>query len=212
MVYIYVTNIQSLPDPKEYPEIMQGLPEERQQKIMKFKQSKDRIQSLGAGLLLQQVLQKYEISMQNIRLGDGGKPEVEGICFNLSHSKDYAVCAVSGKNVGCDVEKIGDAPFRKIEQRFSENEVRYLSEIPEERQKEEFYRLWTMKESYLKMTGEGLRIPLNKFEMEFGAEVRVYRDGKCCNCHMKEYRIPGYKLAVCAEEAEFAEDVEYLQV
>lgn len=209
MVYVYIANVQNLPDPKEYPAIMQGLPEERKQKIMRFKYSEDRRQSLGAGLLLGKVLKSHGISMNDIKIGNGGKPEVEGVCFNLSHSGEYAVCAVSESCVGCDVEKIANAPLRMAEKYFGENEIRHLAEISEEKRNEEFYRIWTMKESYLKMTGEGLRIPLDKFEIEFGDEIRIHREGEICTRHVKEYMIPGYKLTVCAEEAEFAEDVEY---
>lgn len=210
MVNVYVTNIRDLPDPEEYPEILAGLPEERKKKILRFRNAEDRKQSLGAGILLQKVLKRHGISNEEIQIGDGGKPEVEGICFNLSHSADLAVCAVSEKNVGCDVEQITDAPMRLIQKRFCENEIRHMAKTPEEKKNEEFYRLWTMKESYLKMTGEGLRVPLNEFEIRFEEEIRIFRGGKYCSCYMKEYEISGYKLTVCAEEEKFAENVEFM--
>ena len=55
------------------------------------------------------------------------------------------------------------------------------------------------------MTGEGLRLALNQYEFIFEEKVKVLRDGQVCNCFVKEYMLPGYKLAVCAEEEEFAE-------
>ena len=72
----------------------------------------------------------------------------------------------------------------------------------------EFFRLWTMKESYLKMTGEGISFPLNRIEFKLGEPIGVYRDGEKCDCHVREYEIPGYKVSVCAEEDEFAEKIE----
>ena len=67
----------------------------------------------------------------------------------------------------------------------TETESAYLKN-----EKDEFFRLWTMKESYVKMTGEGLRLPLNQFEIRFEERVKIYRDGKTCACFLKEYEIP----------------------
>lgn len=210
MVNVYVTNVQNLPDPKEQPEIMQGLTKERVEKILKFAQPEDWKQSLGAGLLMKKVFEEYHISLDAVKVGANGKPEVDGFCFNLSHSGDFAVCAIGEKQVGCDIEQVAIAPMRLAEKYFCENEILHLAETLEEKKNEEFYRIWTMKESYLKMTGEGLRIKLNAFEIKFGEEVQVWREEKLCDCRVKEYESPGYKLTVCAEEAEFAEEVEFI--
>ena len=59
-----------------------------------------------------------------------------------------------------------------------------------------------MKESYVKMTGEGMSLPFDQFEVipgETGASVR--RGGRLLPCRLHEYTIPGYKAAVCTEEA-----------
>ena len=47
-----------------------------------------------------------EICWRILRTNENGKPIVEGICFNLSHSGDYVICAVSERPVGCDIEQI----------------------------------------------------------------------------------------------------------
>lgn len=200
-----MTNVTSLPDPREFPEIMNGLPEERKQKTLRYKQLNDRKQSLGAGLLLEKVLRIRGKSMETIRYGEHGKPEIDGIYFNLSHSHDIAVCAVSDKPVGCDVEKIEEVTKRIAERFFTENEIAYLERFEEEEKLNEFFRIWTMKESYMKMTGEGMSLGLKNFEFIFRDKVEVYRENNLCSCTIKEYEIPGYKLTVCAEETEFAE-------
>lgn len=212
MVYVYAADVAHLPDPKEVTEWMEGLPEERKQKILRYKQSKDRKQSLGAGLLLKHVLYRHGTDMENIRLGEYGKPELDGICFNLSHSQEMVVCAISDKAVGCDIEKMGNAPERIAERFFCENEIKYLESFKNEKKDREFYRLWTMKESYMKMTGEGMHLELNQFEFIFEDRVKVVRGGKICPCFVKEYALPDYKLTVCAEEAEFAEKIEYVRL
>ncbi len=208
MVRVCAVNITDLPDLPEDKELMEKLPENRKQKIMSCRHPGARRQSLGAGLLLQYVLQDYKLTEQDITVGQYGKPEIEGICFNISHSKDMVVCAVSEYPVGCDIEKITTVPEGVAERFFSKGEVNYLNQVPKEEEREAFFRLWTMKESYIKMTGEGLHLPLNQFELRFGEDVRVCRDGEIRNCFFKEYEIPGYKLTVCAKENQFQEKIE----
>lgn len=212
MVYIYAADVSNLPDPKEFPEYMEGLPEERKQKTLRYVQEKDRKQSLGAGLLLKYVLNRHGVKYENIRIRENGKPESDEICFNLSHSDNMAVCAVSEQKIGCDVEKIKNAPERIAERFFCKDEILHLEKFKDEAKNQEFYRLWTMKESYMKMTGEGMSLALNQFEFVFGDFVKVVRDGKICSCFIKEYELPEYKLTVCAEEAEFAENIEYIKL
>lgn len=215
MVYVYATDITNLPDPLKSPQIMKKLSESRKQKITRCKQIEARKQSLGAGLLLGYILNQYGLVDKEIKYGSNGKPEIEGICFNISHSKKMVVCAVSNKPVGCDIEKISAAPQKVADRFFSKNEIEHLAQFSGEEKNREFYRLWTMKESYMKMTGEGMRLPLNQFEIRFEERPKVLRDEKIQNCFIKEYELPQdaisqYKLTVCAEEDEFSERVQYI--
>ena len=206
MVNVYVADITDLPDPLENPERMEGLSEERKSKIMRCKRSESRRQRLGAGMLLREVLNRHGAQEQDIQIGKNGKPEVEGVHFNLSHSYNLVVCVVGNDVVGCDVEREETTDKSDIADRFfSENEILYLNE-----NKEEFVRLWTLKESYVKMTGEGFGASLNQFEVCLEDEVKVYRNGIPSDCTVKEYEIPGYRLAICAKEDEFSEEVEYI--
>lgn len=191
MVHVYAADVSALSDPMEYPKVMEGLPENRQKKILNAKQKQNRMQSLGAGLLLKQVLYRHGISLDTLGIDANGKPTVDGICFNLAHSGNYVICAVSKSSVGCDIEQIQDAPKRVAERSFSVEENAHLEQFSGAAYNREFFRIWTKKESYLKMTGTGLRVPLDTLEVE--------------DCYLKEYEIPGYQVTVCAEENEFAE-------
>ncbi|MBD5556785.1 MAG: 4'-phosphopantetheinyl transferase superfamily protein [Roseburia sp.] len=213
MVHLYAADISNLPDPKENPEVLENLTDERKKNTMRFVQAADRKRSLGAGILLGKILPLYGASPEEIRIGADGKPEVEGICFNLSHSAEFVICAVGEQAVGCDVEKIAKAPERVAEHFFHRHEAEYLRACGEEGRAAMFFRLWTMKESYIKMTGEGMRLPLDSFEFLLDAEkVSVWRDGQMLSCHIMEYEIPGYKVSVCAKEDEFAQYVEYIEL
>ena len=151
MVRVYISNVSNLPDPNENLWIMEGLPEERKNKILRFLRVQDRRQNLAAGLLLKNVLEQHEIDISNISYGPHGKPELPDIYFNLSHSQDYVVCTMSDKPVGCDIEKVGKSRENVAERFFTEKERMYLSTFEEKDRLNEFYRIWTMKESYLKM-------------------------------------------------------------
>ena len=110
----------------------------------------------------------------NYHYGANEKPYLKGkqdIYFNLSHSEDVAVCAISLWEVGCDIEKISDIPLNIAKKYFCESEYDLISsQKTQEAKQEMFFRLWTLKESYIKMTGMGMRKPMNSFRIKFGAD------------------------------------------
>ena len=208
MVYVYMACVSNLPDPKECSEILKGISQERCQRIHRQMQTNKRKQSIGAGLLLKKVLELHGVSESSLRLGEHGKPEADGIYFNLSHSGDFVVCAVSDRHpVGCDIELIKNIEGHVGERFFSSMENERLNTVSEDKRDEEFIRLWTLKESYLKMSGEGLKFPLRECELMLEGPTRVLRKGVIQPCVFKEYIVPGYRLAVCSEDAEFSDMV-----
>lgn len=212
MTLVYGLCVNPLPDPLSVPRIMEGLPEERRKKILRFRQEKGRRQSLGAGLLLKYVMDEYGISMDTVHYGKNGKPEAEGICFNLSHSHEMVICAVSRKPVGCDIQWMGKAEMKVAEHFFCPEELAYLRQFEGEKLDEAFCRLWTMKESYIKMTGEGMSLSFRKFTVIPGETIQVMREGVREECFLKEYGMPGYRVTVCAEEKEFEEEIRMTDV
>lgn len=198
MIKVFISNISKLEDPRENPVLMESLSSYRKQKIEKCIQEKGRKQCAGAGLLLTQVLKQYGRSVEEIVRGKNGKPEMDGLYFNLSHAKDYVICAVADEPIGCDIEHVEDAPLRIAERYFTEKENEQLKKaITPEEKRDLFYRMWTIKESYLKMTGEGLQVPLNFVEVVLGENTLIYRNGEFVDCVVKEYCVPGYKVSVC---------------
>ena len=191
MVYLYATNVSMLEDPLENCSRMDAFSAERKEKVLSQKQKKKRLQSLGAGLLLNKVLNPYGLSMEAVQFDANGKPFVDGVCFNLSHSGDMVICAVSENEVGCDIEQIKDAPRLVAEKAFSLEEREQLQQISDELYNKEFFRIWTKKESFLKMKGTGIRGVIRELEFD--------------SCYIREYEIPGYQITVCAKEPEFSE-------
>ena len=158
-------DVQPLSDPELFSRGLSVLPwEERREQVMRFRFDKDRRLCLGAGLLLAYALRKAGVSDLSLRRLPNGKPvpaDDPAIHFNLSHSGSLAVCALSGHPVGVDVEPIQNVVPEVAAMCFQPAELEWMkaSDNPDY----SFTRLWTRKESYLKLTGEGLSRPLDTF-------------------------------------------------
>ena len=102
-----------------------------------------------------------------------GKPysnDDPGLYFNMSTSGKLAVFAFSrDSEVGIDIERIRPLPDLDdmIRRNFTDSEIRFINTKPEERISR-FFRFWTVKESYLKAIGEGMR--LRPDSLEFSIE------------------------------------------
>jgi len=86
------------------------------------------------------------------------KPQASPLQFNLSHSGDWAVLALSaGVVIGVDLEKIDPAlDYAALAARvFTAAENADLLAAAPQRQRRRFYRLWTRKEALLKGEGRG---------------------------------------------------------
>ncbi len=88
-----------------------------------------------------------------------GKPILKNfpdIHFNLSHSEDVGLCAISNNPVGIDVECLEkDIDYLSIAKRF-------FGSTEEINNKLDFFKVWTRKECYLKSEGKGIALNLDK--------------------------------------------------
>ncbi len=98
----------------------------------------------------------------------GGAHADSGLAFNVSHSGDVALFAITrNRQIGVDVEHIrNDFDTAAIAGRFfSPVEQKQLAALPLEQRHEAFFLCWTRKEAYIKATGEGLSLPLRQFDV-----------------------------------------------
>ena len=97
-----------------------------------------------------------EISENDILMSEKGKPYIDGskIFFNISHCDGLAVCVLSDKPVGVDCESVRKASTAVMKKCFGSIETDYVNNSEEKNIA--FTRIWTLKESYVKMTGDGV--------------------------------------------------------
>ena len=169
---VYLLDLNFLQEPAVYEEMRARASLLRRLRADKYRFQEDRIRSLGAGLLLQAVT---GLSDEDMDYEPGGKPYFPAhpeLSFSLSHSGMLAALAVSGRKCGVDCEEIRaeKESFRLIAQKyFTEEEQREAYGSPAEGSRERkenapshafnapaFARIWTKKEAYVKMTGEGI--------------------------------------------------------
>lgn len=196
---IYFFNITVLRNRKIFDEKLKNMNEERADKINKLKVTADKLRSMGAGLLIQFIKEKYGIE-EDVQIDKFGKPHFpnSNVHFNISHSGSYVIAAVSNDKIGIDIQRIQKDKHRIAEKNFLPSECEYINstEVDAEIQ-QRFCEIWTIKEAYLKNIGIGLRKPLNSFEVSLSGEVPQII-GK------KEYRFvqmkfdKRYIVAVCA--------------
>jgi 4'-phosphopantetheinyl transferase len=156
--------------PKErFDLLLQQLPIDLQQKIVKYRNWQDAERSLAGNILLLKALQligRNDYALDNLKYTEFQKPYFdETISFNISHSGEYVICAISETiQLGVDLEEIKEIPIEDFTNLFARQE--WDEVIDGENKLQAFYTLWTKKEAFLKAVGCGLSQPLNEVVIE----------------------------------------------
>lgn len=125
-------------------------------------------------LVLAEVLNKKAEDIE-LEIGENKKPKLKdnslGINFNISHSSDCALIAISKSPVGVDVENaqnlIEYAPI--MDTCFSINEKIYVDVHADSLKA--FYTLWTRKEAVIKLFGKGIDDDIKLIEVLDGQNL-----------------------------------------
>ena len=200
MTEVFFTKTDPLDDERLFSKIYDMLCEERRRKIDRLVSKKKKKESLAAGFLLFKVLERRGLSDGTV-IYDGGKPRVpkDNVHFNLSHSGQRAMCIVSEDEVGCDCQKI--VPYDKIlaKKYFSEGEVERIESAGDKAA--EFCRIWTLKESLLKLEGKGI------------SGLKCADTAADSDCFFREYELfDGYKYTVSGRLNDFPESMEFIEI
>lgn len=138
------------------------------ERAYRFKFEKDRQRFIAARGLLRKMLGRYlsrEPKQLIFHYGEHGKPFVENIFFNLSHSATTALFAFSTDfEVGIDLESIDERHrVDELAKRFfAKQEYDQLQQLTGVEKTQAFFSAWACKEAFLKALGAGLSYPLNQ--------------------------------------------------
>ena len=157
---IYLAKVGRELSEKELSLFLELTDEERKTKIKKQGIGRRTTASLVGDVLVRLAIKKeYGINLKNINFSheEKGKPylsDYPSVHFNVSHSGDVVVCAVSDSPVGVDVEKIREVKENVKKKVCTEEEFEKLKLSSDE--DAEFIKLWTMKEAVVKKRGSGI--------------------------------------------------------
>lgn len=161
--------------PSELDGLRQILAPDEQKRADRFRFEKHRDRYIVGRGVLRTILGRYldrdpsGLRFQYTRYGKPMLPaETEILSFNLSHSHDLALYAVTqGREIGIDLEFIRkNINLLGIAKRFfSPQEYSQLQALPKSSQLQAFFECWTRKEAFIKAKGEGFSLPLHRFDV-----------------------------------------------
>lgn len=176
-VHIYCANLNL--SVTEVDKLEMLLTEDEREKANRFRFDQHRRRFIIARGRLRQILANYlHITASEIifEYSDRGKPslrdrlQASNLQFNLSHSDDLALYAFTTQDkVGIDLEYLCSRtdPLQIARRFFAPQEYELIASLEEKKQQEVFLHIWTIKEAYLKATGEGLSGSIDAAEVLF---------------------------------------------
>lgn len=212
MISVYYAKVFPFLEEDTFLYHLEKIEEERRKRIQRMKDQRSIYRSLSAGCLLHDALceslgvslgagQAFKISYE-----EEGKPYLIGepdIYFNLSHSGEYVSCAVADMPIGIDIQKKVTVRSRIAERFFTGADNQKLSACNEEEREELFFRMWSIKESYVKLTGKGMKQGIDSFEIDWHHH-QILEEGKDSpSAYFKEQTcLPEYSFCVCCRKPE----------
>lgn len=134
-------------------------PKWRKEKMLRYKHLKGQIQCGLGYILLIHALREEGVfkEMPEFSYNEHDKPFLKnypGWYFNISHSKTAVCCVLSRKEMGIDIEEVGE--YKESLAAYICNDKELESLHDSENKADDFYKLWTRKEAVFKMIGSGI--------------------------------------------------------
>ncbi|KPU83017.1 4-phosphopantetheinyl transferase [Psychromonas sp. PRT-SC03] len=176
-VHLWILNPQQIKDTKHFLALLTPLEE---QKVKRYRLPQAQRNALLTRAFVRLILSQYEIrpaSQWHFDINALGKPEVSNttrpLRFNLSHNNDLIICAITlEKDIGCDIENLArKINVKSISKRyFSVLEQQQLNALPDNQKNAFFFKLWTLKEAFVKATGLGIAQGLDTFSFNLAEQ------------------------------------------
>lgn len=153
----------------------------------------------GRMLLRRALWRAFRLADSQVRIVENrfGKPLVAGnsrIHFSISHCAGAAVVVVSDKPVGVDIERVRRRDPFAGRRMFHPSEFDRVERAPDPDR--EFFRLWTLKESYVKAIGTGLAYPVRTLVLSAEADGGSQLSRRRAAFSLDE-NLVGFVIATC---------------
>ncbi len=208
VVELYLIHTEFLNDEHIFHRKLHQVSDKRRKKVLECKTREDKKRSLAAGLLLEEILKSKGYSPEQVEMDKAGKlylPGVDDFFFSLSHSGEYAACGVCDVPVGVDIQKKRETKANIARRFFCRQEAERIERQPKEMRADMFFRYWTGKESYLKLTGQGIFAGMDNFLVDLEEKRIVDPDNDTKEIYLKEYRcLADYFISVACYSQNFA--------
>lgn len=210
MLRVFAADTSCFSDPALRDRALAALSPQRRDKVARARREWDKLLSLGAGAVLDLSLASVGLREREARLSwnSHGKPclaDYPELRFNLSHSGRFAVCALSDREVGVDVEQAREAGEALLRRVCTQRELAAMEALEPERRQDRFFQLWTAKESFLKYLGTGLSRPVRGVEVELEPAPSLSWEGRPQAVALFQRKLEGHWFAVCAPEGQAVE-------
>lgn len=191
---LYSCNISSVTDEK-FREWFNDMSESRKEAVRKLLIPQKQKLKIAADRICRKAVSEFcgiPANKIEFAVSEHGKPYAKGldVHFSISHSGDYAVCAVSDKEIGADIEKIRNINPEASKRFACENEKIYINSHADG-----FFEIWTLKEAYFKCIGTGLNADIKTVSFEISeSDISCSEKGFDCLFHQIA---DGYICSTC---------------
>lgn len=159
--------------------------------IFKTNAEKSALSSTAYSLLNELLERDFGIKNAKILKTNKGKPYLEGndnIHFNISHTQGAVAIAFCDSETGVDIEHERPINPKIAGRHFCDDEMIVVEKS--NNTNAELLKMWTRKEAYIKMSGEGLSSGLNTFNT---LDEKIAKK-------IKTFEIEGFYISVCSEK------------
>ena len=223
MIEVYAVKIEKDKIISEFDKIFSLLfPEKRDDDAKNLPLIKDLHPLIKEAIIRKRISKKFDCHPCQIEIliDSFGKPYCKRFKsghFNISHSGEWVVCAFDNKPVGIDIQKIVHIPRKRMDMivlRFFHKyeQIEYFN-LKEKDKENFFFTQWALKESYIKLLGNGLSLPLLSFSAFLDQNGRgSISDGGHIR-YFQQYDIDSnYKLVACSSNSSFPLSVKKITI
>ena len=214
---LVATIIPDLPHDELISMLEKQIEENEVNRIMGITNKDHAFRSAAGSLLLAQMVCRisgYPVSSISIHRYPNGKPflpDFPNLHFNITHTDHLAVLAIDTNLVGVDIEKVGKARMAVANRFFCETEKEMLNDCPEEERNLLFYKLWTIRESFVKTIGVGVFGTMGDFSPELNEPGWQVKHSNTGLWNIRHYNLlPDYIVALCSKNQVFPKEIEMI--